>query len=431
MNFNIITLGCKVNQYESQAMREDMIKNGFELSEDKNKADITIINSCTVTSVSDAKNRKIVNKVRRENPMGIIVLTGCMPQAFPKDSENFKNCDIVLGNAKRAELVPAIKKYLIDNELNISITEHPVKGEEFEKLFVSSLGEHTRSFIKIEDGCNRFCSYCIIPYARGRVRSKSISDLRVEVEQIAKNGYKEVVLVGINLSAYGLGEDFDLADAVECACSVEGIERVRLGSIEPERMDKEMISRLANQPKFCPQFHLSLQSGCDKTLKAMNRKYNTEEYARIVSDLRDAFDNSSMTTDVMVGFAGESEADFEASMNFVKQIGFAKVHIFPYSQRKGTVAATAPNQVEPQEKERRASLMSKVTEQTRIEFLNSQVGLVEDVLVERKRNGYYEGYTKNYTPVHIISDEMDSCGEICKVKITKACADYCEGVFLV
>ena len=256
MNFNIITLGCKVNQYESQAMREDMLKNGFLLSDDRDRADITIVNSCTVTSVSDAKNRKILNRVRRENPDGIVILTGCMPQAFPEESENFSNCDIVLGNAKRAELVPSIYKFLEEKQKFVHITEHIGKGEKYENLSVSSLGEHTRAFIKIEDGCNRFCSYCIIPYARGRVRSKSLEDLKAELIQVASNGYREVVLVGINLSAYGLDEDFDLADAVECACSVDGIDRVRLGSIEPERMDKEMIARLAAQPKFCPQFHL-------------------------------------------------------------------------------------------------------------------------------------------------------------------------------
>lgn len=426
MNFNIVTLGCKVNQYESQAMREDMINNGFLLSENKDIADITIINSCTVTSVSDAKNRKIVNKVRRNNPDGIIVLTGCMPQAFPDDHENFKNCDIVLGNAKRAELVPAIRKYLSDSATNIFISEHIGKEEKFENLSVSSLGEHTRAFIKIEDGCNRFCSYCIIPYARGRVRSKQLADLKAEVEAVANNGYKEVVLVGINLSAYGLNEDFNLADAVECACSVEGIERVRLGSIEPERMDKEMISRLANQPKFCPQFHLSLQSGCDNTLKAMNRHYTTDEYAQIVNNLRNAFENSSMTTDVMVGFAGESEEDFKASMDFVEKIGFAKVHVFPYSQRKGTVADKAPNQIAPQIKEQRAKLMGDLTDNTRKKFLETQVGLTESVLVERLRKDYLEGYTKNYTPIHIMSADASLCGKICNVKITKAFDDYCE-----
>ncbi len=428
MNFNIVTLGCKVNQYESQAMRENMLRNGFELSDSKDFADITIINSCTVTSVSDAKNRKIINKVRRNNPNGIIVLTGCMPQAFPDDSENFKNCDIVLGNAKRAELVPAIYKFLDDSAKNIFISEHTGRNEEFENLSVSSLGEHTRAFIKIEDGCNRFCSYCIIPYARGRVRSKPLSDLKLEVEKIALNGYKEVVLVGINLSAYGLHMDFNLADAVEAACSVEGIERVRLGSIEPERMDKEMISRLAVQPKFCPQFHLSLQSGCDNTLKAMNRHYDTSGYANIVADLRGVFDNPSITTDIMVGFAGETDEDFAESLNFVKSIGFAKVHVFPYSQRRGTAAAAAPGQLSPQIKEQRAKQMSSVVEQLRRDFLTSQLGLIDYVLIERLRHGYLEGYTKNYTPIHILSDDLSLCGQLVKIKIIKAFDDYCEGI---
>lgn len=430
MNFNIITLGCKVNQYESQAMREDMLKNGFTLSENSKQADIIIINSCTVTSVSDAKNRKLINKVRRENPDGIIVLTGCMPQAFPDEVQNFENCDIVLGNAKRAELIPSINEYINSAHKLVHISEHMAKNEQFENLSVSSLGEHTRAFIKIEDGCNRFCSYCVIPYARGRVRSKQLADLKSEVEHIAANGYKEVVLVGINLSSYGNGEDFDLADAVECVCNINGIERVRLGSIEPEQMDEKMISRLSAQPKFCPQFHLSLQSGCDNTLKAMNRHYSSAEYAQIVENLRKAFDNSSMTTDVMVGFAGEDEQDFASSMEFVKSIGFAKVHVFPYSQRRGTVAAKAPNQVSPQIKELRAKQMGELADSLRADFMKTQIGLTESVLIERMRHGYLEGYTKNYTPVHITSDDSSLCGQICNVKIVKAFDDYCEGILV-
>lgn len=427
MNFNIITLGCKVNQYESQAMREDLLKNGFELAEPNTPADITVVNSCTVTSVSDAKNRKLINKIRRENPDGIIVLTGCMPQAFPDKQENFENCDIVLGNAKRAELVPAICEYIENHMKNVFITPHPVKNEQFEDLSISSLGEHTRAFIKIEDGCNRFCSYCIIPFARGRVRSKSIEALKAEVKKIANNGYFEVVLVGINLSAYGQDEGLNLADAVECVCAQEGIERVRLGSVEPEQMDEPMIKRLAAQPKFCPQFHLSLQSGCDNTLKAMNRHYDTAEYSKIVSNIRKTFDNSSITTDVMVGFAGETEEDFKDSMNFVNQTGFAKVHVFPYSRRKGTVADKAPNQIAPNIKEQRAKEMGELVAESRAEFLKTQVGLTESVLIERLRHGYLEGYTKNYTPVHIISDDENLCGQIVNVKITSAEDDYCMG----
>lgn len=427
MNFNIVTLGCKVNQYESQAMREDMLSNGFLLSDDKEKADITIINSCTVTSVSDSKNRKIISRIRRLNPNGIIILTGCMPQAFPENADNFNNCDIVLGNAKRSELIPSIQKFIDEKVRYVHITAHPNSNEKYENLNVSSLGEHTRAFIKIEDGCNNFCSYCIIPYARGRVRSKSLSDLRTELETVAANGYKEIVLVGINLSAYGLNEDFNLADAVECACSIDGIERVRLGSIEPQQMDKDLINRLAAQPKFCPQFHLSLQSGCDKTLKLMNRHYSTEDYLRIVDNLRHSFDNPSITTDVMVGFAGESEDDFKNSMAFVKKIGFAKVHVFPYSQRQGTVAAAAPDQISPQIKELRAKQMGKLVEESRSEFLQTQIGRKESILVERLRHGFLEGYTKNYTPIHIMSDNLKLCGKIIDVIITNSFSDYCEG----
>ncbi|MBQ1381000.1 MAG: radical SAM protein, partial [Ruminococcus sp.] len=242
MDFNILTLGCKVNQYESQAMREDLLRHGFTLSPDKDRADVTVINTCTVTSVSDAKNRKLINRVRRQNPDGIIVLTGCMPQAFPDEMQDFAACDIILGNKERAALVPAIRRFVAERTPMLDIPAYHNTGDVYENLTVSSFGEHTRAFIKIEDGCNRFCSYCIIPYARGRVRSKPLADLKREIGQVAASGYREVVLVGINLSAYGQGEDFDLADAVEAACAVEGIARVRLGSIEPEQMDEALIA---------------------------------------------------------------------------------------------------------------------------------------------------------------------------------------------
>ena len=427
MDFNILTLGCKVNQYESQAMREDLLRHGFTLSTDKDRADVTVINTCTVTSVSDAKNRKLINRVRRQNPGGIIVLTGCMPQAFPDDMQDFSACDIILGNKERGALVPAIERFLAARTPMMDIPSYQKTGDVYENLTVSSFGEHTRAFIKIEDGCNRFCSYCIIPFARGRVRSKPLEALKRELEQVAASGYREVVLVGINLSAYGQGENFDLADAVEAACAVEGIARVRLGSIEPEQMDEALIARLAAQPKLCPQFHLSLQSGCDKTLHAMNRHYDTAEYARIVQNLRRAFTNPSMTTDVMVGFAGETEEDFQASMDFVEQIDFAKVHVFPYSVRKGTRAEHMPDHVSPAEKERRARRMGELTDNCRRAFLRSQVGLTEEVLFERKRHGYWEGYTKNYTPVHVVSADTSLCGEIRSVRLTKAGDEWCDG----
>ena len=431
MDFNILTLGCKVNQYESQAMREDLIRHGYVPSDDRNCADITIINSCTVTAVSDAKNRKLLNRVRRENPNGIVVLTGCMPQAFPEEMESLTQCDIILGNKERAKLVPAIERFCAEHNRLLDIPLHTDHGAEFEPMKVSSFSEHTRAFIKIEDGCNRFCSYCIIPYARGRVRSKPLAELKAEIEVLASRGYREVVLVGINLSAYGQGEDFDLADAVEAACAVEGIARVRLGSLEPEQMTEPLIARLAAQPKFCPQFHLSLQSGCNRTLKAMNRHYDSAEYMAIVDRLRAAFDNASVTTDVMVGFAGETGEDFQASLNFVKSVGFAKVHVFPYSQRKGTRAADAPDQVEPAEKERRAKVMGDLVEQSRRDFLTSQVGLTEEVLFERLRRGCLEGYTKNYTPVRVISNDSSLCGEVRQVRLVEVGKDCCMGEWII
>lgn len=427
MNFNIITLGCKVNQYESQTMSEVLKNNGFTPSENKDKADITIINTCTVTSVTDAKNRKILHKVRRNNPDGIVILTGCMPQAFPDRTSDFVGCDIVLGNKHRTNLISVIDEYLITRQQIIRIEAHDNKNAEFENTTLANFEGHTRAFVKIEDGCNRFCSYCIIPYSRGRVRSKKLEDLRAEIKNLAKNGYREIVLVGINLSAYGQGEDFDLADAVDVVCEFDEIKRVRLGSFEPEMMYESLIKRFAKQEKFCPQFHLSLQSGCNATLKRMRRQYDTDEYMRIVEDLRSNFDNASITTDVMIGFAGETDEEFEESLSFVKKVGFSKTHVFPYSQRKGTVADKMDNQVDSSVKDSRSKIMIEATNQSRRDFLNSQLGRTESVLIERMRDGgYYEGYTKNYTPVHIFTDK-ECTGEIVDVKLTEAHDDYCIG----
>ncbi len=427
MNFNIITLGCKVNQYESQAMKETLLKKGFTISENREKADITIINTCTVTSVSDAKNRKIIHKTRRNNPDGIIVLTGCMPQAFPEDFDTFKDCDIVLGNYARNDLIPALEKYFNFPHQLVIIKENQQKNPEYEKLSVTDFGEHTRAFVKIEDGCNRFCSYCIIPYARGRVRSKTIEDLKQEVENLAQNGYKEIVLVGINLSAYGQDIEKNLCDAVEAVCENEKILRVRLGSLEPEQMDEDVINRLSKQEKLCPQFHLSLQSGCDETLRRMNRHYDTKIYEKIVSNLRKTFKNCAITTDVMVGFAGETEEEFKKSLKFVKHIAFSKVHVFPYSRRKGTVADKAPNQVNEKIKGNRAKEMIALTDGLRQEFLKTQIGLMESVLFETmKNNDFCVGYTKNYTPVRVYT-KNNLCGQVLNVKIIDVQKDYCIG----
>lgn len=427
MTFNIITLGCKVNQYESQVMTELLRSNGFSLSDNRDKADITIINTCTVTSVTDAKNRKIIHKARRNNPDGIIILTGCMPQAFPDRISDFDGCDIVLGNKRRKQLVEAINEFLTNHHQIVRIEEHDSNNAEYESVTVNNFDGHTRAFVKIEDGCNRFCSYCIIPYARGRVRSKNPEDLRKEINALTKKGYKEIVLVGINLSVYGQGEDFNLADAVDIVCSFDEIKRVRLGSFEPEMMYEELIERFSKQKKFCPQFHLSLQSGCNATLKRMRRQYNQDDYMKIVNSLRDHFDNPSITTDVMVGFAGETDEEFNESLEFVKKIGFSKVHVFPYSRRKGTSADKLNNHIEPKVKDIRSKKMIEECNKLRKTFLESQVGNKELVLIERLRNGeYYEGYTMNYTPIRVYSDKKLT-GEIVDVIISKAVDDYCIG----
>lgn len=427
MKFYIFTLGCKVNQYESQIMHENLINSGFQYTKEYNTADIIIINSCTVTSASDSKAVKLMHRVKRENPQSVLVLTGCLPQAFPED-ERFIEADIILGNKTRSILVPTIQQYLTNRVRIINVSKHET-GDDFESMSISNFTERTRAFVKIEDGCNRFCSYCIIPYARGRVRSKPLKELKVEIEALSKKGFKEVVLVGINLSAYGQEFNMDLSDAIETACAVEGIERVRLGSLEPERMDEATIARISKQPKLCPQFHLSLQSGCDATLKRMNRHYNTAEYYEIVQNLRKAFENCAITTDIMVGFPGETDEEFNESLGFAEKVAFAKVHTFAYSRRPGTVADKAENQVAESIKNIRSKEMIELTTKTQEEFLQLQIGRTEPVLFEREKNGYYEGHTMNYTQV-IVKSDNDISNQILNVKITNVDKNRCVGALV-
>ncbi len=422
-----ITLGCKVNQYESQAMLNALLGAGFTLGTSEAESDVILINTCTVTAMSDRKARQMLHRARRENPNAVIVVTGCLPQAFPEVVDRLPEADIILGNSNRSSLLSDILRYLSARQRIVDIVPHK-NGAEFEAMHAERFFDRTRAFIKIEDGCNRFCSYCIIPYARGRVRSKRPEELKEEIAGIAAHGYREIVLTGINLPAYGQEFGLDLCDAVEAACVPEGIHRVRLGSLEPERLDEAVIARLKRQPKLCPQFHLSLQSGCDATLQRMNRHYNTDEYRQIVRDLRREFENAAITTDIMVGFPGETEEEFEASLAFAEEIGFAKVHVFEYSQRPGTAADKMPDQVDPREKSRRSRLMIEVTEKTREAFFHSQLGHTEMVLFEREcQGGCYEGYTENYTPVRV-SGSRNLSGEILPVRLTEIREDACIGI---
>ncbi len=427
MNAYFYTLGCKVNQYETQAMRRQLEEQGFVTAEfTPGQSDIgdavLIINSCTVTGESDRKLRQLLRRCRREHPQAVLVLTGCMPQAFPEVAEHFAQPDIILGNAKRSELFAKLQQFFTCRTRLVDIAPHSAA---FEKLSIREFQGRTRAFLKIEDGCNRFCSYCIIPYARGRVRSKPLDELEQEVRELAGQGYVEVVLVGINLTAYGQDLGLSICDAVERVCAVEGIRRVRLGSIEPDHLTDEVMDRLAACDKLCPQFHLALQSGCDATLKRMNRHYTTAEYRDLCVKLRSRFPHAALTTDIMVGFPGETEAEFEQSLAFAKDIAFSRIHCFAYSKRAGTPAAKAPGQVSNAEKARRSRLMIAMGEQCADAYAQSLVGKTVEVLPETVReDGCLEGYTDTYVPV-VISGGQE--GVVCRVRIESWQNGICYG----
>lgn len=422
MNFSFKTLGCKVNQYETQAMKEALLSLGHT-SDKELPADAVIINSCTVTAESDKKTRQILHRMRKENPDAVIVLTGCMVQAFPEKAKALTGADIVIGNRDTNKVIEAVENY--KNNKIFNIVEHKIK-DDYKGLPISDFFERTRAFMKIEDGCNRYCSYCIIPKARGFVRSRDLESIKAEAQKLADNGYVEIVLVGINLSAYGLNSGINICDAVDAVCSVHGIKRVRLGSLEPDHITDEMLHRLKAQEKFCPQFHLSLQSGCDETLKRMNRHYDTAFYSDLIKRIRRIFENPSITTDIMVGFAGETQEEFEKSVEFVKSIGFARSHIFAYSRRAGTVADTLPGQIQNSVKKERAGKMLSTAKESEAEFLRKQIGTIQSVLFETQKQGINEGYSPNYTRVCVkCADNLE--GEIIDVKITKSFDDYAEG----
>ena len=425
MKVTFYTLGCKVNQYETEAMREAFAAAGHTPVPNSAQFDAAVINSCTVTAESDRKTRQILHKVRRENPEAIIILTGCMVQAFSEEAKALTDADIVCGNTDVKKTVEYAERFLKDGERIFEVSEHK-KTERFNTPVLSSFAERTRAYMKIEDGCDRYCTYCIIPTARGSVRSKPLAEIAAEAETLSCAGFSEIVLVGINLTSYGKGENTDICDAVEAAAKPDGIKRVRLGSLEPDHISDNVLERLKAQKKFCPQFHLSLQSGCDETLKRMNRHYDTAFYRDLVSRIRAVFEDASVTTDVMVGFAGETEEEFSKSLAFVKEIGFAKTHVFAYSRRRGTVAYGLPAQITRAEKAERSRRMIETALACEEEFLKGLVGKTEYVLFETAEKGFAEGYTPNYSRVRVKSDEPHT-GEILPVKIISAEKECCIG----
>ncbi len=415
MNIAFYTLGCKVNQYETQVMREAFIKKGHTSVPTSAPFDALVINSCTVTAESDRKTRQTLHRFRKNNPNACIALTGCMVQAFSEKSKQLNDADIIIGNTDVLRVVQSVEQFLLDGKPVFEVSDHK-RTEQFNTPPISEFAERTRAYMKIEDGCDRFCTYCIIPKARGHVRSKSLADIKKEAQDLAKNGFVEIVLVGINLTSYGKGEDINICDAVDAVCSVGGIKRVRLGSLEPDHITDEMLARFKAQEKFCPQFHLSLQSGCDRTLAHMNRHYDTAFYRDLVVRIRKMFPESAITTDIMVGFAGEDEQEFSESLAFVNEIGFAKSHIFAYSRRQGTVAYGLLNQVSNADKSERSKQMIEATAKTEQAFLNNLIGTTQNVLFETVEEGFAYGYTENYCRVKTESDAV-ILGEIRKVNI--------------
>ena len=418
MRVSFYTLGCKVNQNETGALEHLLCQNGYTLAGPDEAADVYIVNSCTVTASGDRKSRQWLRRAKRQNPGAVTVLTGCYPQAFPEEAAAVMEADLVTGSANRRSLLADIQKVLDSGERLVHITPHE-KGEAFEELPMEHFEGHTRAFIKVEDGCNRQCAYCVIPRARGPVRSRSEESILAELRQLAASGYREVVLSAISLPSYGLDTGTDLVELVEKCAEVEGIERIRLGSLDPDMLTPESITRLAAVDKLCPQYHLSLQSGCSATLRRMRRVYTAEQYAEVVSQLRAAYGGRpvSFTTDCICGFPGETEADFRESCDFLKQIGFLKVHVFPYSRRSGTPAYDFPDQVHEREKQARSREMNAIAEDIRREVLAAYEGSEDDVLLETPLSGtLFTGYTRLYIPV-VVSAPGRKSGEIVHVRL--------------
>ena len=403
-------LGCKVNAYETEAMQHLLEEAGYEIVPFTQKADVYVINTCSVTNMADRKSRQMLHKAKKNNPDSIVVAAGCYVQTREKEVLNDLSVDIVIGNDRKHDLVRLLEEYSLDS-VNDTVDDINDGKHDFEELFIDQTKEHTRAFIKVQDGCNQFCSYCIIPYARGRVRSRRFENVIAEVERLAANGFKEVVLTGIHLSSYGV--DFEeatgLLELIQAVNAVKGIERIRLGSLEPKIVTEHFASELSKLDKICPHFHLSLQSGCDATLKRMNRKYTTKEYEKGCELLRKYFVHPAITTDVIVGFPGETEEEFEQTKAYLEHIHFYEMHIFKYSKRKGTRAAVMPDQIDEQIKAARSEKLIALGHDMSKEFRKFYIGKNEEVLFEEKAvigdKEYFVGYTKEYVKVAKKTDE--------------------------
>ena len=422
------TLGCRVNVYESEAMVEKFIREGYEVVEASEVADVYVINTCTVTNMGDKKSRQIISRARRLNEDAIIAVVGCYSQIAPKEVSEIPGVDVVLGTRNKGDVVYYVNKARDEGKSQVHV-EGVLKNKKFEELNIEEYQDKTRAFLKIQDGCNRFCAYCIIPYSRGSVCSKDPKKVIEEVNKLAEHGFKEIILSGIHTASYGLDLEgnVNLIDIIEEIEKVEGIERIRIGSIEPAFFTPEVIEKIKGFKKLCPHFHLSLQSGCNATLKRMNRRYTAEEYAGSVELLRQTLPDVSITTDVIVGFPGETEEEFNETYEFLKNIKLTKTHVFKYSPRKGTKAADMPDQLDGTIKEKRSKLLIELSNKNEKEFIEKYIGKEMDILVEtelKNEPGVYEGYTRNYIKVHVPCACADVTGKIVDIEITEAKEEY-------
>lgn len=417
------SLGCKVNSYETEAMTQLLKKAGYEIVSFQDQADVYIINTCSVTNMADRKSRQMLHKAKKQNPNAVVVATGCYVQTATEKVAQDLSIDLVVGNNRKKDIVEILNEYYAEKEAGEQVKEEYVidinHTDEYEDLEISTVTEHTRAHLKIQDGCNNFCSYCIIPYARGRIRSRTMESIKAELERLSASGFKEIVLTGINLSCYD-DNGKKLIDVIEMADNVNGIERIRLGSLDPEVVTEDFVERLGKVKKICPHFHFSLQSGCDKTLKAMNRHYTSDEYYEKCQLIRKYIDNPAFTTDVIVGFPGETEEDYISSREFVKKVKFAELHVFKYSKRDGTVAAKMPNQIDEKIKTLRSEDLIKTGEELTKEFRQAKIGQDTTVLFEEKilldNKEYWVGHTVDYIKI-AVPEKENLEGQIRKVNV--------------
>lgn len=421
--FAICTLGCKVNSYESEAVAEQFVKKGYSVTGFDQPADVYIINTCTVTHLSDRKSRQMIRRTKQMNPKAVLVVMGCYAQTAPKEIEAIPEVDVILGTGDRNGVYQAAEDFMMNHRRQDLVRDICCETE-FEELSITSYEGRSRAFLKVQDGCNNFCSYCIIPYARGRNRSRTLENCVAEAKRLADNGFSEIVLTGIHLASYGRERPAgpQLIDLLSALNEIEGIRRIRMGSLEPTLFDESFTEKLSALSKICRHFHLSLQSGCDETLSRMNRKYTTSEFEDAVERIRMAFPEAAITTDIIAGFPGETDDEFDETVRFVEKIGFADAHIFKYSVRRGTKAEKMKDQVAPDVKEMRSRKLILLTQKSQEQFLQKYVGQTMQVLFEQEHKGIcgtYEGKTDNYITVTAKS-ESDICGSFRNVRITGA-----------